>query len=60
MKPIRKIRNKLKEIQERLEADLEICVGCNNQFQLEEMHPYDVGTWVCKPCYRNLLEKVDF
>lgn len=32
------------------------CLGCHNEFMVENMHPVLDEHWVCKLCYRNELE----
>lgn len=35
------------------------CLGCANEFLIEDMNPVLDEHWVCKVCYRNELEGIE-
>jgi hypothetical protein len=39
--------------------DIEQCLGCANEFFLQDMNPMGDAGWVCKPCFRAELEAIE-
>lgn len=45
-------------LEEAENEDMDFCLGCGDEYRINDMHPLAEGDWICKPCFRNDLEGV--